>query len=85
MSELMQMSMVSTLIAQMNTEVFHDVWREHLEKHGSSEGFLRCAIANPAEFALVYSFFEDTAAFEKWIQTPLKTEEAPKEKEGKVD
>lgn len=84
-SKLTQMSMVSTLIAQMNTEVFHDVWREHLEKHGSSEGFLRCAIANPAEFALVYSFFEDTAALEKWIQTPLKTEEAPKEKEGKVD
>ena len=85
MSELMQMSMVSTLIAQMNTEVFHDAWREHLEKHGSSEGLLRCAIATPAEFALVYSFFEDTAALEKWIQTPLKTEEAPKEKEGKVD
>lgn len=84
-SELTQMSMVSTLIAQMNTEVFHDVWREHLEKHGSSEGLLRCAIANPAEFALVRSFFEDTAALEKWIQTPLKTEEAPKEKEGKVD
>ena len=84
-SELTQMSMVSTLIAQMNTEVFHDAWREHLEKHGSSEGLLRCAIANPTEFALVYSFFENAVALEKWIQTPLKTEEAPKEKEGKVD
>ena len=47
---------------------------ERLEKHGSQEGLLRCAIATPAEFALVRSFFEDTAAFEKWIQAPLKTE-----------
>ena len=84
-SELTQMSMVSTLIAQMNTEVFHDAWREHLEKHGSSEGLLRCAIATPAEFALARSFFEDTAAFEKWIQAPLKTEEAPEEKKEKTD
>ena len=80
MSELMQMSMVSTLIAQMNTEVFHEAWRERLEKQGSSEGLLRCAIATPAEFALARSFFEDTAAFEKWIQAPLKTEGAPEEK-----
>ena len=80
MSELMQMSMVSSLTAQMDTEVFHDVWREHLEKHGSSEGLLRCAIANPAEFALTRSFFEDTAAFEKWIQAPLKREKASEEK-----
>lgn len=84
-SELTQMSMVSTLIAQMNTEVFHDAWRERLEKHGSSEGLLRCAIATPAEFALARSFFEDTAAFEKWIQAPLKTEEEPKEKKEKTD
>lgn len=67
------MATVSTLTAQTNTEVFHDAWRERLEKHGSSEGLLRCAIATPAEFALVRSFFEDTAAFEKWIQAPLKT------------
>ena len=73
MSELTQMATVSTLTAQTNTEVFHDAWRERLEKHGSSEGLLRCAIATPAEFALVRSFFEDTAAFEKWIQAPLKT------------
>lgn len=79
MSELTQMSMVSTLTAQTNTEVFHNAWRERLEKHGSSEGLLRCAIATPAEFALVRSFFEDTAAFEKWIQASLKTEKAPEE------
>ena len=84
MSELMQMSMVSTLIAQMNTEVFHDAWRDHLEKHGSSEGLLRCAIATPAEFALVYSFFEDAAALEKWIQAPLKTEGDSENKEEAI-
>ena len=77
MSELTQMAMVTNLEAQMSTEVFHDIWREWLEKHGASEGLLRCAIATPAEFALVRSCFEDTAAFEKWIQAPLKTEKEP--------
>ena len=84
-SELTQMSTVSTLTAQTDTKVFHDAWRERLEKHGSSEGLLRCAIATPTEFALVRSFFEDTAAFEKWIQAPLKTEKAPEEKKEKTD
>ncbi|RKU26369.1 hypothetical protein C6499_13465 [Candidatus Poribacteria bacterium] len=83
MSELTQMAMVTNLEAQMSTEVFHDVWREWLEKHGSSEGLLRCAIATPAEFALVRSCFEDTAAFEKWIQTSLKAEDNS-EKKGEV-
>ena len=85
MSELTQMGMVTNLEAQMSTEVFHDVWREWLKKHGSSEGLLRCAIATPAEFALVRSFFEDTAAFDKWIQAPLKTEKAPEKKKDQIE
>ena len=85
MSELTQMGMVTNLEAQMSTEVFHDVWREWLKKHGSSEGLLRCAITTPAEFALVRSFFEDTAAFEKWIQAPLKTEKAPEKKKDQIE
>lgn len=85
MSELTQMAMVTNLEAQMSTEVFHDVWREWLEKHGSSEGLLRCAIATPAEFALVRSCFEDTAAFEKWIQTSLKAEDNSKKKEEVIN
>ncbi len=85
MSELTQMGMVTNLEAQMSTEVFHDVWREWLKKHGSSEGLLRCAITTPAEFALVRSFFEDTAAFEKWIQAPLKTEKAPEKKKEQLE
>ena len=83
MSELTQMAMVTNLRGQMHTEVFHDVWRERLEKHGSSEGLLRCAIATPAEFALTRSFFEDTAAFGKWIQAPLKPEKEPEKKKIK--
>lgn len=80
MSELTQMGMITNFEAQISTEVFHDVWREWLKKYGSSEALLRCAIATPAEFALVRSFFEDTAAFEKWIQAPLKTEKASEKK-----
>ena len=83
MSELMQMSMVATLIAQMNTEVYREAWHERLEKYGSLEGLLRCAIATPAEFALIHSFCEDTAALEKWIRMPLKTENKSKEKQKK--
>ncbi len=75
MSELTQMATVTNLSGQMHTEVFHDVWQEHLKKYGSSEGLLRSAITTPAEFALVRSFFEDTTAFEKWIQPPSETEE----------
>lgn len=84
MSELMQMSMVPTLTAQMHTEVFHSVWQERLEKHGLLEGLLQCAIATPTEFTLVRSFFEDTAAHEKWIQTPLKVKEEGKNRK-KID
>ena len=85
MSELTQMGMVTNLEAQMSTEVLHDVWHERLKKHGSSEGLLRCAIATPAEFALTRSFFEDTAAFEKWIQAPLKIEKVPEKKKEQKD
>ena len=86
MSEITQMGTLTNLRGQTDTEVFHDAWHKHLEKYGSSEGLLRCAIATPAEFALMRSFFEDTAAFEKWIQAPLKrekTSEKKKEQPGK--
>ena len=82
MSEITRMAMVTNLRGQMHTEVFHDVWHGWLEKYGASEGLLRSAIATPTEFALVRSFFGDTAAFEKWIQAPLKTE---KESEAKKE
>ena len=83
--EMTQIATVTNLEGLMHTEVFHDVWREHLKKYGSSEGLLRAAITTPAEFALVRSFFQDTAAFEKWIQPPLETETEPKEKKEKFD
>ena len=83
MSEITQMGTLTNLRGQMHTEVFHDAWHKHLEKYGSSEGLLRCAIATPAEFALVRSFFNDTAALEKWIKTPLKIEKASEAKKSK--
>ena len=85
MSDITQMGMVTNLEALMSTEVFHGVWHEWLKKHGASEGLLRCAIATPAEFALTRSFFEDTAAFEKWIQSPLQTEKESEKKKDQTD
>ena len=75
MSELTQIATVANLEGVMHTEVFHDVWQEHVKKYGSSEGLLRSAITTPAEFAFVRSLFQNTAAFEKWIQAPLEAEE----------
>ena len=85
LSGLTQMATVSNMRAMTDNEVFHEAWRESLEKHGSSEGLLRCAIATPAEFALTRSFFEDTAAFAEWIQAPLKAEKAPEKETGDTD
>ena len=85
MSEITQIAMVTNLKGQMYTEVYHEAWRERLEKHDSQEGLLRCAIATPAEFALVRSFFKDTAALEKWIKTSLKIEKAAEDKKGQLD
>ncbi len=65
--KMMQIGVIPDNLAAMHTEVFQRAWRERLEKHGAAEGLLRCAIATPAEFALMRSFFQETATFEKWI------------------
>ena len=65
---LLQMSTSPTSITEDNN-VFQEVWRERLEKHGEQEGLLRCAVASPVEFALMRSFFADMAAFQAWIVT----------------
>ena len=83
--KIMQLSMVPVVMAGMESQVFHDAWRDRLEQHGSREGLLRCAIATPAEFALVCSFVKDTKALEKWILTPLKlpkTKKNPEKRRG---
>ena len=85
MSDITQMAMVTNLKGQMHTEVYREAWQERLEKHGSQEGLLRCAIATPTEFALVRSFFKDTAALEKWIKTPLKPEKESEKKKEQPD
>lgn len=63
-------------MANSDTAVYQDGFRERLEKFGSQEGLLRCAIGFPDEFAFMRSFFEDTAALEKWIlETPSLSQE----------
>ena len=67
-----------TRIARVATQVYHDTWQKHLKQYGAREGLLRSAIATPSEFALTRSFFENTEAFEKWIQTSLKPSDEQK-------
>ena len=68
--KLMKIAAVPSGMAPLDTEVFRKIWLENLEVYGSREGLLRCAISTPDEFALMRSFFEDTAALEEWIRTP---------------
>ena len=70
-SKIVQMAMISSYMIEEN-EVFHSAWRKRLNRNGAKEGYLRCAIATPVEFALMRSFFEDAAAFEKWISEPFE-------------
>ena len=81
--QIMQLGMVPTVIAGMETQVYHDAWHRRLETHGAREGLLRCAITTPGEFALTRSFFENAEALEKWILTPLKSSEAEEKTENK--
>ena len=54
-------------MANSDVAVYQNAFRERLEKFGSREGLFRCVIEFPDEFALMRSFFENTAALEKWI------------------
>ena len=69
----LDMEEVSTsvyLMAGDDTTVFQNASRQRLEKYGSQEGLLRCAIGFPNEFVLMRSFFEDTTSLVKWILEP---------------
>ena len=68
--DMREISTTVYLMADDDTAVFHNAFRERLKKYGSREGLLRCAIGFPDEFALMRSFFEDTVALEKWILEP---------------
>ena len=70
--EAMKMAAVPSGMAPLDTKVFRKVWFKQLEVYGSREGLLRCAILTPDEFALMRSFFFNTAALEKWIKRPPK-------------
>ena len=67
-TQIVQIGMSSIFMTEDNT-VFKEAWRERLERYGDQEGFLRCAIATPDEFALIRSFFQDLATFQEWILT----------------
>ena len=71
LAQIMQLGMVPSVIAGLETQVYHDAWHQRLKTHGAREGLLRCAIATPGEFVLTRSFFENAEALEKWILTPL--------------
>jgi hypothetical protein len=70
MFRIMKIIAVPNAMAIRDTDVFRNVWLEHLEIYGPREGLLRCAISTPDEFALVRSFFQDAAALERWIRLP---------------
>lgn len=80
-SKVVKMGLISAFIVEDN-EVFHYAWYSRVQSYGFQEGYLRCAIATPLEFALMRSFFPDAAAFEKWLSEPFPTinkEEEPVE------
>ena len=82
-SNIVKMGLISGFIIEDN-EVFHYAWYSRVQSYGFQEGYLRCAIATPVEFALMRSFFADAAAFEKWLSEPHFTknkEEEPAEVE----
>lgn len=79
-SKIMEMGIISNFIIEDN-EVFHHAWRKHILSSGNQEGYLRSAIANPVEFALMRSFFEDAATYEKWLSEPFHQKEEPAEVE----
>ncbi len=71
-SNIVKMGLISAFIVEDN-EVFHYAWYSRVQNYGFQEGYLRCAIATPLEFALMRSFFADAATFEKWLSEPFPT------------
>ncbi len=79
--KILDRSRIFGRLASVDTKVYHAFWSDRLEKYGSDEGLLRCAIATPADFALTRSFFENPQVLKKWILTPLKKSVSATEKE----
>ncbi len=71
-SKIVKMGIISAFIVEDN-KVFHYAWYSRVQSYGFQEGYLRCAIATPLEFALMRSFFADAATFEKWLSEPFPT------------
>lgn len=73
-TKIVQIGMSSIFMTEDNN-VFKEAWRERLETYGEEEGFLRCAVATPGEFALMRSFFTDMTTFQEWILARPEPEE----------
>ena len=80
-SNSVKMGMISALMVEDN-EVFHSAWYRRIQSYGLQEGYLMSAIATPAEFALMRSFFENADEFVKWLSEPFGLEEENVEPEN---
>ncbi len=69
-TKFVQMGLISTFIVEDN-RVFHSAWQSRIRSFGKQEGYLRCAIATPIDFALMRSFFDDAPTFEEWLSEPF--------------
>lgn len=65
-TQIVQIGM-STFFMAEHTQVFKEVWHERLKMDEYLSGLLWCAIATPAEFGLMRSFFTDMTAFQALI------------------
>ncbi len=81
-THFVKMGLVSTFMIDDNA-IFHEAWQKRIQVYGTQEGYLRCAIATPDEFALMRSYFPDADTFKKWLYEPFHKEETIEEKEGK--
>lgn len=80
-SMVIKMGIVSAVMVEDN-EVFHRAWYHRIQSYGLQEGYLMSAIATPAEFALMRSFFENAEVFVKWLSEPFGLEEENVEPEN---
>lgn len=77
-----KMGLVSSFLVD-DTAIFHAAWQTRMLVHGDREGYLRCAITTPGEFALMRSYFSDEDTFKNWLKEPFRKEEVKEEKESK--
>ncbi len=81
-TQFVKMGLVSSFMVD-DTSIFHAAWQTRMLVYGDLEGYLRCAITTPDEFALMRSYFPDEDTFKKWLKEPFRKDETKEEKESK--